>query len=277
MPSSDHAFAAQVSCQLPAAVEWMLEAQPVQAAHQRQVVRALSQRLVVLRGTAHAQQRALPGQRQPAAAVHQRGTLRTAQRSNPRRRQSNTRYAWAPTVSSPSFACRFRSSRAPTQSEYTLSPPSDCPTNQDHLTARSSGPRFSYTRTRGYRMGARHGPMRGGEMWNGGARPRAAPLHSDGRAHATFLQPDWPAPRCLRLPSAARRRGAGSGGGDRQSIERGSTRPAVSRRRQDSSPSNSSDKLRSNSRRQPRHMLRSSCCDGEGAASSGVGMVGSSG
>ena len=29
---------------------------------------------------------------------------------------------------------RFRSSRAPNQSEYTLIPPSDCPTNQDHLT-----------------------------------------------------------------------------------------------------------------------------------------------
>ena len=28
---------------------------------------------------------------------------------------------------------RVRSSRAPNQSEYTLIPPSDCPTNQDHL------------------------------------------------------------------------------------------------------------------------------------------------
>ena len=38
---------------------------------------------------------------------------------------------------------RFRSSRVPNQSEYTLVPPSDCPTNQDHLRNRECGARNS--------------------------------------------------------------------------------------------------------------------------------------
>ena len=63
VPSGNHALAAQMPRHLPAAVERMLQMQLVQAAHQRQFRRAFAQRLVVLRGTAHAHQRALPGQR----------------------------------------------------------------------------------------------------------------------------------------------------------------------------------------------------------------------
>ena len=55
---------------------------------------------------------------------------------------------------------RFRSSRAPIQSEYTLHPPSDCPTNQDHL----SGPAVRPAQTR------RPRPRRGREVRTSGSR-----------------------------------------------------------------------------------------------------------
>ena len=45
----------------------------------------------------------------------------------------NTAGASTMPLTSSASVGRFRSSRAPNQSEYTLIPPSDCPTNQDHL------------------------------------------------------------------------------------------------------------------------------------------------
>ena len=98
VPADDHALAAQMARHLPAAVECMLQVQLVQPAHQRQVLRALPKRLVVLRRATHAEQPALARQREAAAAVDHRGPLRTAQRANPRRKKSRS------TGSSPIFA-----------------------------------------------------------------------------------------------------------------------------------------------------------------------------
>ena len=67
---------------------------------------------------------------------------------------------------------RFRSSRVPNQSEYTLIRPSDCPTNQDHLKGRRGGGAIvRRSRGVGRRLGlVRRLPPRGGVAGAGKCR-----------------------------------------------------------------------------------------------------------
>ena len=82
---------------------------------------------------------------------------------------------------------RFRSSRAPNQSEYTLIPPSDCPTNQDHLTSLHCCRACSAAEVRGFSVPCLPWSFR--RPFGEHLQPRAAP---------------HPCPRPQRAPATGR-------------------------------------------------------------------------
>ena len=102
VPSGHHAPAPQMRRHLAAAVERIIQVQLVHPPHQRQVLRALADRLVVPRRPAHAEQLTLPRQRQFPGIVNHRHARRPAQRPNPLRKKSRS------IVNSPIFACSSR-------------------------------------------------------------------------------------------------------------------------------------------------------------------------
>ena len=94
-----HALAAQVKRHPTGAVKRVLQEELVDAAHQRERLRALPLRLVVERGAPDRQQAALPAQAQRRVVAHNhRAALRAAHRPGPRDKKSRS------TISSPILA-----------------------------------------------------------------------------------------------------------------------------------------------------------------------------
>ena len=98
-PPDAHTLAAQVKRHPTGAVKRVLQEELVDAAHQRQRLRALPLRLVVERGAPERQQAALPAQAQRRVVAHNhRAALRPAHRPGPRDKKSRS------TISSPILA-----------------------------------------------------------------------------------------------------------------------------------------------------------------------------
>ena len=101
-PHTD-AFAPQMTDPLAATIEWALQEQLVDPAHQRQILRALALGPVVHRGSAHTEQVALTAQAELGmAGLGHPPALLPAHHLSPLAKKSRS------TVSSPIFACRSR-------------------------------------------------------------------------------------------------------------------------------------------------------------------------
>ena len=101
VPTYPLSLACQMTHHLPAAVERILQVQPVDALHQRQRLRALAHRSVVPRRPAQPDQLALPAHAQTVVFPFDHlSSLGPAQRPSPRAKKSRS------TVNSPILACR---------------------------------------------------------------------------------------------------------------------------------------------------------------------------